>query len=251
MSHRCPDLSQIEYLTHAVPYRWPRLASHTRRCIVVRKQFQGLVAPKQLDQRTRILVGILIGGPKRIKQRSLDATADQEHTPPPGNELEASLDVLGPNNKGDAVEDAAVRLNLGGQPTQPVPIRLDLVAMKHTTNRREVNPSPPLAKSQLLDHYWIWTRKVLLVEIRPKHRSHPDVPVYGLLGRTRPGGRNHRPTTWVAVCHSLGDTFENEVRIPLFAAVRHAEIVEWLRLSLAEPLASRLRFRNRRTDLLL
>ena len=216
MPHRCPDLSQIEYLTHAVPYRWPRLASHTRRCIVVRKQFQGLVAPKQLDQRTRILVGILIGGPKRIKQRSLDATADQEHTPPPGNELEASLDVLGPNNKGDAVEDAAV-----------------------------------LAKSQLLDQYWVWTRKVLLVEIRPKHRSHPHVPVYGLLGRTRPGGRNHRPTTWVAVCHSLGDTFENEVRIPLFAAVRHAEIVERLRLSLAEPLASRLRFGKRRTDLLL
>jgi len=72
---------------------------------VARKQFQGLVAPKQLDQRTRILAEILSGSTERIERDSPDIAANQEHTPPPGNELERSLEVLGANNKGDAVED--------------------------------------------------------------------------------------------------------------------------------------------------
>ena len=105
-----------------------------------------------------------------------------------------------------------VRFSLGSQSTQSVPIRLDFVAMEHTANRCEVDPSQPLAKPQFLNQCRVWRSQLLSVQIRPKCRSYPHVPAYGHLGRTRPEGGHYRTTVLnEAVSLSLSDAFQHEV----------------------------------------
>ena len=99
------------------------------------EQLQGFVAPEQLDQRTGILVGVLGGGTERIERDGLGTAANQEHAPPLGDELESGLDMPWTDDKGNPVQHTTIRRRLGGQPSQPVSIRLDLVAMKNAAHR--------------------------------------------------------------------------------------------------------------------
>ena len=92
------------------------------------------------------MVGVLSSRAKRLERDCLDTAVNHEHPPPPGDELESGRDVVWTDNKGDAIQHTTIRRGLGGQPGQTIPIGLDLVSVKKSTHRCDIDSSLALAE---------------------------------------------------------------------------------------------------------
>ncbi len=88
-----------------------------------------------------------------------------------------------PDDQGGAVEHLTVQVDLAGEPTEAVPVGLDLVSVERPVHHRDVDPHAPTAEPKLFDEGGV--RLPFVSGHEPPQKRSPDLAVTGRDGRRR------------------------------------------------------------------